>query len=135
MKFSVGCLLVLFCVAFVRSDEPATCRCAVFVSSPHNEYMVYQLDPVTIDSCESHSQCKNRCVKEDTTNLDLWAMMGEDTVGQAFCHELYSHHIHWIHNSYVHGYYEMCGGPWEYTGMDSQQQLCCSRGQQKHCIA
>merc|ERR1711915_188006 len=45
-------------------------------------------------------------------NLDLWSTMGNDTVGQAFCTELYSHFFFWIHNSMIHGYYEMCGGPW-----------------------
>ncbi|XP_068209529.1 uncharacterized protein [Palaemon carinicauda] len=137
MKFALVSLLALCSVAYVRSDEPAVCRCALFVSSTHNEYMVYLLDPVPIDSCESHDQCKNRCVKEvneDTSNLDLWAMMGDDTVGQAFCHELSLHLFLWIHNSYIHGYYQVCGGPWEYTGIDSQQPLCCSMGQQKHCV-
>merc|ERR1712098_213217 len=125
-------------VAYIRSEEPATCRCALFVSSRHTEIMVHELEAVPIDNCESHNQCMDRCtteLNEDTNNMDLWSMMGNDTVGQSFCTELYHHFFFWIHNSNIHGYYEMCGGPWEYTGLDSQQPLCCDMGQQEHCIS
>ncbi|KAK7073994.1 hypothetical protein SK128_009675 [Halocaridina rubra] len=138
MKYIQLALAALSVIAYVRTQEPGTCRCALFVSSRNAEIMVYELPPVNINDCESHNQCQNRCIKEigeDTNDLDLWSMMGNDTVGQAFCTELYSHFFYFIHNSYIHGYYEMCGGPWEYTGQDSQQPLCCDLGQQEHCIA
>ncbi|KAK7072596.1 hypothetical protein SK128_003032 [Halocaridina rubra] len=138
MKYFTLALSVLCALAYVRTQESAYCRCALFVSSRHTEIMVYELAPVNIDTCESHNQCQNRCateISQDTNDLDLWSMWGNDTVGQAFCTELYSHFFFYIHNSYIHGYYEMCGGPWEYTGQDSQQPLCCDMGQQEHCIA
>ncbi|KAK7066287.1 hypothetical protein SK128_016917 [Halocaridina rubra] len=139
MKFFLLTLVSLSGLVYIRSQgEPATCRCALFVSSRSAEIMVYELNNVLIGDCNSHDQCMSRCTSElnqITNNLDLWSMMGNDTVGQAFCQELYSHFFFYIHNSYVHGYYEICGGPWEYTGIDSQQPLCCDMGQQEHCIA
>ncbi|XP_042223222.1 uncharacterized protein LOC121867371 [Homarus americanus] len=111
---------------------------APLVSSRDTEMMVLELPAVNITDCQSHNQCQNRCTKEIsdmTNNMDLWSTMGDDTVGQDFCTELYSHFFFFVHNSYVHGYYEMCGGPWEYTGLDSQQMLCCDMGQQAHCVS
>ncbi|XP_050738994.1 uncharacterized protein LOC127009701 [Eriocheir sinensis] len=138
MKISLA--LVSIVAAFALSNaqsEGGWCRCAAFVSSRTMEIMVLELPEVPITDCMSHNQCKNRCVDEINTmtnEMDLWSTVNETTVGQVFCEELFSHGLFWIHNSYIHGYYEVCGGPWEYTGIDSQQMLCCTSSQQIHCV-
>merc|ERR1712121_442286 len=101
MKLILAVFASLCSVAHVRSDEPPTCSCALFLSTTYEELMVYRLDEVQVDNCESHNQCKQQCtdeLNEDTSELDLWAMMGDDTVGQAFCSKLAHYHHSWIHN-------------------------------------
>lgn len=56
----------------------------------------------------------------------------------SFYHVQFWHVISLLMNIFftqVHAYYEVCGGPWEYAGLDSQQMLCCSLGQHEHCIS
>lgn len=38
---------------------------------------------------------------EMTNEMDLWSTVGNATVGQYICEDLYSHFIFFIHNSYV----------------------------------
>ncbi|XP_063585872.1 uncharacterized protein LOC134763240 [Penaeus indicus] len=138
MKYCLLALTALVAVGSVSSQSEPWCRCALFVSSNSAEIMVYELPEVTITDCESHSQCKNRCTKEFnemTNEMDLWSTVNGETVGQFICQNLYGNFVMFIHNSYVHAYYEMCGGPWEYAGLDSQQMLCCSLGQHEHCVS
>ncbi|XP_063876584.1 uncharacterized protein LOC135109254 [Scylla paramamosain] len=139
MKFAVtlASFLVLFALSSAQTDV-GWCRCGSFVSSRHMEIMVLELPEITINDCDSHNQCKNACSKEINTmtnNMDLWSTVDGETVGQYFCNELFQHGFFWIHNSYIHGYYEVCGGPWEYTGIDSQQQLCCTNHEHIHCVS
>ncbi|XP_071533760.1 uncharacterized protein [Panulirus ornatus] len=138
MKYLLLALVTLALVGLSTQAEPGWCRCAAFVSSRHTELMVLELPEVNITDCQNHNQCRNRCTKEInemTNDMDLWSLVEGETVGQYFCQELYSHFFFFIHNSYIHGYYEICGGPWEYTGIDSQQMLCCNLGQHEHCIS
>nr|XP_027227466.1 uncharacterized protein LOC113819428 [Penaeus vannamei] len=133
MKNTVLALAVLG-VAYVSAQTEPWCRCALFVSGGHAEYMVSELPEVEINDCESHDQCKYRCRREfnDMTNeMDLWSTVNNATVGSYLCQNL----EHSIHNKYVYGYYEMCGGPWEYSGLVSQQMLCCYKGEHNHCIS
>ncbi|XP_027227469.2 uncharacterized protein [Penaeus vannamei] len=133
MKSFVLALAVLGFVYVSAQTEP-WCRCALFVSTEHTEWMVYELPEVVITDCESHNQCKNRCTREFnemTNNMDLWSTVNNATVGSYLCQNV----EHFIHNKYVHAYYEMCGGPWEYAGLDSQQMLCCYQGQHEHCVS
>ncbi|MPC07542.1 putative D-tyrosyl-tRNA(Tyr) deacylase 2 [Portunus trituberculatus] len=86
------------------AQEPAWCRCAAFVSSRHMEIMVLELPEVDVTSCQNTNQCRNRCVNEINTmtnEMDLWSTVDGDTVGQYFCHELFTHGLFWIHNSYI----------------------------------
>nr|XP_027227462.1 uncharacterized protein LOC113819422 [Penaeus vannamei] len=138
MKVLLFTLTALVAVGLISGQGEPWCRCALFVSSSYAEWMVFELPEVNITDCDSHDQCKWHCIKElneMTNEMDLWSTVSNATVGQYICEELYSHFIFFIHNSYVHAYYEMCGGPWEYTGLDSQQMLCCDRGEHKHCIS
>ncbi|XP_071533759.1 uncharacterized protein [Panulirus ornatus] len=138
MKYFLLAVAILAGAAYVRTEEPGWCRCAMFVSSRHSEIMVFQLPEVNVTDCNDHSGCQNRCTKEIsemTNNLDLWSTVDGETVGSYICKKLYSYFFFFMHNSQVHGYYQLCGGPWEYTGLDSQQMLCCNLGEHVHCIS
>ncbi|XP_064096480.1 uncharacterized protein LOC135208307 [Macrobrachium nipponense] len=67
---------------------------------------------------------------------DLWHMCEDGvTVGQHVCDSLVGLFHHFVQNHYVYGYYEICGGAWQYTGLSSKQMLCCEGGQHVHCIS
>ncbi|XP_068234454.1 uncharacterized protein [Palaemon carinicauda] len=134
-------LLLLATIAVASAQSEPWCRCAAFVTYEYMEMMVYEFPEVIIDSCEDDGakQCKNRCIKElneATNNGDLWYMtdMGF-SVGQYICADLMRHTIYFLHNHVVYGYYEVCGGAWQYTGVKSQEMLCCNGGEHEHCIA
>ncbi|XP_047483859.1 uncharacterized protein LOC125035470 [Penaeus chinensis] len=132
-------LLVFALVAAVSAQTEPWCRCAAFVTYEHSEIMVYEAPEVTIDSCEDDAkQCKNSCAKELNTmsnNGDLWLELDSGiTVGQYICTYLADHFFFWMSNHKVYGYYEVCGGAWQFTGVESQQLLCCDAGKHEHCI-
>ncbi|XP_064096410.1 uncharacterized protein LOC135208217 [Macrobrachium nipponense] len=130
--------VLLALVAAVCGQQEPWCRCGAFITFDDDEAMVYEMPEVTIDSCENHKQCKNSCTKEMNNYShygDLWAMTPlNKTVGQAICETLTGLSYDFVHNHYVYGYYEVCGGPWEYTGIASKGMLCCNDGLQEHCI-
>merc|ERR1719244_1096288 len=132
MKSLLVVLATLAAVAYVSGQTEPCCRCALFVSNYGSENMVSELPQVNITDCDSHNQCRGRCVGEfnDMTNeMDLWSTVDGETVGQGLCKYLSDRNFYFIFNKRVHAYYEMCGGPWEYAGLDSQQLLCCNLGQ------
>merc|ERR1719495_2669750 len=138
MKSLLLALAALAAVAYVSGQSEAWCRCALFISTSTSELMVTELPEVPISDCDSHNQCKGRCVGEFnnmTNNMDLWSTVDGETVGHHICQNLASNNAYFINNKVVHAYYEMCGGPWEYSGLDSQQMLCCNIGQHEHCIS
>merc|ERR1719167_1250865 len=97
-------VFALSCAAFASGEE-SWCRCALFVSTPSSEIMAEELPEVPIDNCESHNQCRDRCTEEFnemTANMDLWATVNGDTVGQEVCESLYSEFIFWVHNSMIY---------------------------------
>ncbi|XP_069987038.1 uncharacterized protein [Penaeus vannamei] len=133
-------LLVFALVAAVSAQTEPWCRCAAFVTYEHSEIMVFEAPEVTIDSCvDDAKQCKRACATELNTlsnNGDLWFMQENGlTVGQDICSYLAGHFFFWMRNHRVYGYYEVCGGAWEYAGVESQQMLCCDGGKHEHCIA
>merc|ERR1712002_112969 len=139
MKSLAAAVVSAFAAVAIAQTEPY-CRCTGMVSSEHAEWLVYELPSVNITDCDTsgHDQCQYRCRKEFnemSNNGDLWSVVEGETVGQYVCADLKSNFVFWIYNSYIHVYYEVCGGPWEYTGLDSQQMLCCSNGEHKHCIS
>ncbi|XP_069987035.1 uncharacterized protein [Penaeus vannamei] len=132
-------LLAFALVASVSAQTEPFCRCAAFVTYKNSEVMVYEAPKVIIDSCQDDAeQCKEACVTELNTlsnNGDLWLLQESGvTVGQTICSRLADHFVFWISNHRVYGYYEVCGGPWEYTEFASQQLLCCEGGKHEHCI-
>ncbi|XP_064096412.1 uncharacterized protein LOC135208219 [Macrobrachium nipponense] len=133
-------LLLLATLAAVSAQSEPWCRCAAFVTYEYTEMMVYEAPEVTIDSCQDDvKQCKNRCSKELaelTNDGDLWSLTAEGiTVGQHICSNLLRHLIYFLHNHKIYGYYEVCGGAWQYAGVMSQQMLCCNGGKHEHCIS
>ncbi|XP_068234036.1 uncharacterized protein [Palaemon carinicauda] len=134
-------LLLLATIAAASAQLEPWCRCAAFVTYEYMEMMVYEAPEVIIDSCEADGakQCKNRCIKElneISYDGDLWAMTEKGiTVGQHVCTHLSRFFITFFHNHVIYGYYEVCGGAWQYAGVQSQQMLCCNGGEHEHCVA
>ncbi|XP_027219191.2 uncharacterized protein [Penaeus vannamei] len=119
--------------------EDVWCRCALMVDSDPMLYMVYDLGEAFIEACSEHDRCKNRCydkIRAATNEMDLWSHDDSGfTIGSNICQYLFSsYNVDQFNNKYVHGYYQVCGGPWEYTFQDSQQMLCCNMGIHEHCI-
>merc|ERR1712002_186911 len=137
MNSLLAAALVLFAATFANGQTEPWCRCALFVSSPFSEIMAYQLPELPIDTCDSRETCKKLCSDEIdtmTNGIDLWSEVNGQTVGQYICEELNKHFFFIIHNSKIHGYFELCGGAFEFTGQDSQDMLCCFMGKHEHCI-
>ncbi|KAK7077175.1 hypothetical protein SK128_018605 [Halocaridina rubra] len=132
-------LLLLATVALASVQSEGWCRCAAFVTYEHSEIMVYESDEIQIDNCvDDAKQCKNACVNQmntESNNGDLWYLDASgQTIGQQICTYLADRWFFFLHNHRVYGYYEICGGAWQYTGIASQQMLCCNGGKQEHCV-
>ncbi|XP_068234452.1 uncharacterized protein [Palaemon carinicauda] len=136
MKLAIV-LLALVAAVSAQQNE-AWCRCGAFITSDDVETMVYEFPEIPLTSCEEHNKCKNKCVTEINEFShygDMWEITPEGkTVGQFICETLTGLSYDFVHNHYVYGYYEVCGGPWEYTGQASTNMLCCDDGFQEHCI-
>ncbi|XP_037788580.1 uncharacterized protein LOC119583942 [Penaeus monodon] len=134
-------LLALFALVAVASAQTeAWCRCATFITHDHSEVMVFEAPEIPIDSCtEDAAKCKNACVNELnalSSNGDLWMMQESGiTVGQSICTYLSDRFVLFVHNKSVYGYYEVCGGAWQYSSFQSQQKLCCNGGKHEHCVS
>ncbi|XP_076029622.1 uncharacterized protein LOC143020038 isoform X2 [Oratosquilla oratoria] len=132
MRSSLAVLLLL--VASARGFY--NCRCGAFTTSSIGEIIIYELPGIDIGSCDAHVQCKSRCEKEFndmSSNGDLNHMVDAFTsVGQYLCQQV----DHPVHNEYVYAYFELCNGPWEYTGSRTMQMLCCnSSGEHYQCTS
>merc|ERR1711915_831997 len=132
-------LLVLAAIASASAQTEGWCRCAAFVTYEHSEIMVYESDEIVIDDCvDDAKQCKNACTNQLNTMSnqgDLWYLNSNGiTVGQEICTYMADHWFFFVHNHRVYGYYEICGGAWQYTGIASQQYLCCNGGKHEHCV-
>ncbi|XP_066971877.1 uncharacterized protein [Macrobrachium rosenbergii] len=132
-------LVLLALVVAVSAQKEPWCRCGAFITYDDDEAMVYEAPEITIDSCQDDAkECKTSCVtelKQLSNDGDMWYKLPSNkTVGQYICETLTGLHYDFVHNHIVYGYYEVCGGPWEYTGVASQGMLCCDDGFQEHCI-
>ncbi|CAL4128111.1 unnamed protein product [Meganyctiphanes norvegica] len=113
--------------------EGATCNCGAFLTTEFGDILIVSLPTTDVDSCDNPQKCIKNCQNE-LEGGDLFAISsdGERTNGQVACDAWQKP----IHNQYIYGYYELCGGPWEYTGEHSQQMLCCDdNGQHQYCVA
>ncbi|XP_076056201.1 uncharacterized protein LOC143034139 [Oratosquilla oratoria] len=137
-NFFVLALFVGLSASVSGQTEP-WCRCAAFVTYQHSEVMVYEAPEVIIESCDNASICKNQCAEQLNSISDygdLWSIGDSGlTVGQGICDYLKDHFMFFVHNHRVYGYYEVCGGAWQYANIQSQQKLCCEYGQHEHCIS
>ncbi|XP_042232077.1 uncharacterized protein LOC121872971 [Homarus americanus] len=133
-------LLMLATIAAVSGQTEPWCRCAAFVTYEYYEIMVHEEPEIPIDSCDANGalQCKTTCADNLDTlsdNGNLWKLMDSGlTIGQDICSELADHFTFFLYNHKVYGYFEVCGGAWQYAGIASQQKLCCEGGKQHHCI-
>merc|ERR1711911_131025 len=132
-------VLLLAMAAAASAQSEGWCRCAAFVTYEHSEIMVFESPEVPITDCvDDAKQCQTKCVaelNELSDNGNLWYLTEQGiTVGQQVCTYLAEHWFFIMHNHRVYGYYEVCGGAWQYTGVASQQMLCCTGGKHEHCV-
>ncbi|XP_042874552.1 uncharacterized protein LOC122254762 [Penaeus japonicus] len=132
-------LALLALVAAASAQTEPWCRCAAFITHDHSEVMVFEAPEVTIDSCvDDAKQCRTSCARELNTlsdNGNLWLMQDSGiTIGQDICTYLSDRFVFFVHTKTVYGYFEVCGGAWEYSGVASQQKLCCNGGKHEHCV-
>ncbi|XP_042882681.1 uncharacterized protein LOC122259801 [Penaeus japonicus] len=138
MMKEIAVLLFVALFALTRAQDPQEpwCNCAAFVSYEHSEIKVYQGPVINLNHCDHTDQCKVACVAELeslTNNGDLFYEVDGQTVGQYICTSLADNMFFVMNNKYVYGYFEVCGGAWQYTGIKAQQKLCCTNGIHKHC--
>merc|ERR1712071_334777 len=125
-------------VAAVSAQSEGWCRCAAFITYNRNEMMVHDGAEIPINSCDESGTCMNKCVaeiNEMSAGGDIWHMTEAGiTIGQSVCSELAGHFIFYVLGHKIYGYYEVCGGAWQYTGVESSAKLCCNGGQHIHCL-
>ncbi|XP_042882668.1 uncharacterized protein LOC122259792 [Penaeus japonicus] len=122
----------------IASASSDWCTCAPFASFEHSEIMVYYSKEFTIDNCINDVlMCRTKCRQyfEDNTNGgDLWHPIEGATVGQHICNYVFTNDLMpFLMHKKVHGYYQVCGGAWQYAEVTSKDALCCELGSQKHC--
>ncbi|XP_063613081.1 uncharacterized protein LOC134786422 [Penaeus indicus] len=127
---------VFFVLASAQDPQEPWCNCAAFVSYEHSEIKVYQGPLINLSHCDYTDRCKELCVAElrNLTNSgDLFFEVDGQTIGQYICNNLADIGFVAMHNKYVYGYFEVCGGAWQYADVMTQQKLCCTMGEHKHC--
>ncbi|XP_047483756.1 uncharacterized protein LOC125035420 [Penaeus chinensis] len=122
----------------LASGETPWCTCAPFVSFEHTEVMVYNSHEIKINDCENDKRkCNNECnayLSSNTNEGDLWYAINGATVGQHVCSYVFQHDLMpFLMHKMVYGYYQVCGGAWQYAEISSKEPLCCELGNQKHC--
>ncbi|KRY96916.1 hypothetical protein T11_4388 [Trichinella zimbabwensis] len=129
-------LLVILSLG-LASGETSWCTCAPFVSFEHTEIMVYNSYETTLDDCKNKEKCNKDCNEyfgANTNDGDLWHFVNGATVGQHLCNYVFQNDLMPVlMHKMVYGYYQVCGGAWQYTELSSNEALCCELGNQKHC--
>ncbi|CAL4113365.1 unnamed protein product [Meganyctiphanes norvegica] len=134
MRNSAAISMLLLAAAAGWAEGAASCRCGAFITTEEGDILIYALPTTDVETCDDVNECSRACVEEVGDGGDLFGISsdGERTNGQVLCDELAKP----IENQYIYGYYEICGGPWEYTDVHSGDMLCCDdSGQQQVCIA
>ncbi|XP_076056408.1 uncharacterized protein LOC143034351 [Oratosquilla oratoria] len=130
IKMRASLFLLLGFAAFASAGLHL-CRCGLFTTGFHGEYIAYELPGIDVPNCHYKHTCEGRCIdefKELAAGGNLYAASGDTTVGQVIC----SNHHHSIDNEMVYLYSEICNGPWRYTGEHSMQKLCCDKDHQHY---
>ncbi|XP_037782777.1 uncharacterized protein LOC119579114 [Penaeus monodon] len=120
------CLLFAFLFAAATSQQVAPCRCGAFISGDAGDTLLYELPPIEVHSCDQSHPCQNRCIQEFELmsgggDLDFVTSTNA-TVGEILCDGAGTA----VASQNVDAFYELCDGPWEVTGITSQQPLCCT---------
>ncbi|XP_076056190.1 uncharacterized protein LOC143034131 isoform X2 [Oratosquilla oratoria] len=127
-------LLVLSLASVAVEAKMFLCRCGLFTTGGHGEYLVFELPGIDVPSCSYRHTCEGRCIdefKDMFASGNLYAPAGGATIGQVLCDN-----ISWpIDQSTIYLYSEICNGPWRYSGKHSMQMLCCDKdGKQYPCL-
>ncbi|ROT84648.1 hypothetical protein C7M84_022160 [Penaeus vannamei] len=120
-------------ISAAAAQDPANCRCGAFITLDSVEKMLYELPPLDMGSCDQHNKCRDRCFKEFEElsgggDLNYITSDGVTPVGQILCTASGKP----VHNEYVYAYSELCDGPWEWTGDQTMQPLCCNKDHEYH---
>ncbi|XP_042877813.1 uncharacterized protein LOC122256905 [Penaeus japonicus] len=133
-------LLIAAVLAGVSSatGTDSWCTCSLMVNYENMIVMVYKFPEEDLSTCTDDDTCKLKCrnvIETQTNTIDLWGLDPHGhTVGSHICEFLYdTEKIPFVFNKIVHGYYQVCGGPWVYTDQDSEDMLCCDLGIHEHC--
>ncbi|XP_042879843.1 uncharacterized protein LOC122258136 [Penaeus japonicus] len=119
-------VLLALLSATATAQLAAPCRCGAFVTLDASEVMLYELPPVEVNSCDQNKACQNRCFLEFEQlsgggDLDF-VTSTNSSVGQVLCDAAGTA----VETKFVYAYSEICDGPWEWTGDQTEQPLCCS---------
>ncbi|XP_076056407.1 uncharacterized protein LOC143034350 [Oratosquilla oratoria] len=134
MRTAVAIIAVVSFFVAIRADLHL-CRCGLFTTGQHGEYIVTELPGIDVPSCEYKHTCEGRCIDEyknltSKGNLYATSPTGTGTVGQLLC----DHIPYPIDQSLLYLYSEICNGPWRYSGEHTMQMLCCDKdGNQYAC--
>ncbi|XP_050721096.1 uncharacterized protein LOC127000966 [Eriocheir sinensis] len=105
------------------------CRCGAFVSTHTGEEEVVQFPPINLDDCTQDVQCAELCLaewEEATNGGDLCNPTGDgDTIADDMCASLAEKGVDRLQPHTVYLYYNLCEGPWQWDGVQSQQELEC----------
>nr|XP_045605185.1 uncharacterized protein LOC123762617 [Procambarus clarkii] len=132
------CLLVLLSLAaLTRAQEFPACLCGAFITLMEEEIEVFRLPPIEVADCDATTDCRARCIDEWTTitedgDLDYTWLDGV-TIGQHMCDSLHDNDHSDVGPHEVYLYYNICLGPWIYTGQTSRNTLCCSSSNYLTC--
>merc|ERR1712002_183203 len=140
VKFNKTMKLIILLVAFatLASAKPL-CSCGLFMTNKNHEVEIKKLHPMYIENCNQHQECLAECAKvvnQYTKNGDLEADYGIDyglTVGQEICLQAQIAGYENIYWEPVYGYAKACDGPWDWTGVQMKQLLCCRHGHYRTC--
>ncbi|XP_042230465.1 uncharacterized protein LOC121871932 [Homarus americanus] len=131
------CVVVLLAFVSLAWGQEQHCHCASIITTEEGAGLAYDLPPTEVQDCNNLEACELRCIDEYTVltndgDLDFVLENGE-TVGQVACNTLKPQGYDDVGPLEVFLYYNLCLGPWYYTGFKSQQKLCCVGGEHTPC--
>merc|ERR1712002_116334 len=135
-KMKTPFILLLGIVASVYGQAFPECRCGFFVTFFTTEIEIHRLPAINLASCDEVDECVVACRAEAdklSGHGDLhYELSNGYSVGQELCIGALTFFMPQV-NDIVHGYANVCHGPWMYTGFSCKQKLCCHFGRHYEC--
>merc|ERR1712002_598102 len=132
-KFTMKTILVLLSLASMAMGQAMPeCRCGFFVTLFTWEIEIHCLPAINLASCDDVDGCVLACKTEAdklTNHGDMYFELSNGyNVGQELCLGSLTHFAPDMWHEYVHGYANVCHGPWLYTQFTLKEELCCYMG-------